>query len=148
MKLERSCKRTRDAAAGPDGIAGRMLAKLYRRMSNLLCPLITKVFLRTQGPIQWKGSFYWSLLKSRDPGDRNCYRSILGSSQLDKRSRSLMRTQLASYLPKPAGPRQCGGMPGAGADCAALELRLHQQLAQARRLYAMFAPLDAAQAIF
>eukprot|EP00959_Pyramimonas_sp_CCMP1952_P166930 3488658-Pyramimonas_sp.AAC.1 len=54
-QFERSCKVARRAAAGPDGITGTMVAKLHRPIASLVFPLITRIFLRTTWPSQWKG---------------------------------------------------------------------------------------------
>eukprot|EP00959_Pyramimonas_sp_CCMP1952_P440135 9214486-Pyramimonas_sp.AAC.1 len=136
------------SAAGPDGITGNMVRKLAGEMAPLLLPLFLKAQVRFSEPIQWKGGFYRPLHKKSNPASRLNYRSILGSSQLGKRFRSLLRRDVAPLLLPLAGPRQYGGVAHGGTDFAALEVRTMQQIGLQTGQSAWFFLTDVAQAFY
>ena len=114
-------------ACGPDGIPGELLHASCSHLSHHLWPLLFKMTVRVQEPLQYKGGNLIALFKRKgSPLECASYRAILVSSPLGKSLHNVYRSRLIPHLQKAATPLQFSAQSGAMVAMAAHTIRLAQ----------------------
>ena len=114
-------------SCGIDSIPGELLHASSSAMAHHLWPLLLKMTVRVQEPLQYKGGKLISLFKGKgSPLECSSYRAILVSSPLGKCLHNVFRSRIVPYLQDAATPLQYSAQKGGMVAMAAHTIRLAQ----------------------
>ena len=118
-ETEHSIRQCKDCASGGDQIPGTVLKRNPKMIAQILHPLITKICITQNTPIQMKGGFLHPLWKQKDdPINPEAYRSVWITDQLSKCVKRPIRRKLIEMTDQILLPMQLGGRVGVSCDFA------------------------------
>ena len=99
-------------AAGPDRLPAELMKAAPAELATLCYPLLLKMAIRSEEPIQWKGGCTVALFKGKGAHDVCAnFRSILLMSTLGKAIRASMRAFINAPYVRQSPQGQLGGKP-------------------------------------
>lgn len=114
-------------ACGVDNIPGEVLHASSPFLAQHLWPLLMKMSVRVQEPLQFKGGKLISLFKGKgSPLECSSYRAILVSSPLGKCLHNVFRSRIVPHLQRASTPLQYSCQQGGMVAMAAHTIRLAQ----------------------
>ena len=111
-------------AAGADGFRSDVCALAAAQLARKYHPVLTKMFLRGEEPIQMKGGLVVSAFKGGKNTEVENYRSLLLSSHLGKALRRTVRQRLAPFYAEKANAFHCSVKSGGSVSHASQGLQL------------------------
>ena len=121
-------------AAGADGIRSDICAIAAAPLARKFHPLLAKMFLRGEEPLQMKGGLVISAYKSGSQTSVENYRSLLLSSHLGKALRRTIRQRLVPFYADNAQEFHCSVKQGGSVSHASQGLRLALSAARSRHM--------------
>ena len=118
-------KSKRRKASGFDFLPGELLRAAPQHLAYHVYPLVQKMSVWVQEPLQYKGGRLAVLLKKGSATEVSNYRSILVSSSLGKAVHNLWRSRTLPWMRQLTDPLQISAQPGALVSQAAHLIRLH-----------------------
>ena len=119
-------------AAGVDGFRSDICAIAAPQLAKKYHPLLTKLFLRCEEPIQMKGGLIAAAHKSGSATMVSNYRSLLLSSHLGKALRRTIRQRLVPYYASGSNSFHCSVKQGGCVSHASHGLRLASSSARSQ----------------
>ena len=111
-------------APGPDRIPAELLKAAPAEMARLCYPLLLKLAIRSEEPVQWKGGRTIALYKGKGAHDICAnFRSILLMSTIGKALRAAMRPLINAPYVHTSPQGQLGGKPRQSVLCGAQIVR-------------------------
>ena len=121
-------------AAGADGFQSDICRLASSQLARRFHPVLTKMYLRGEEPVQLKGGLLVSAFKSGFCQDVTNYRSLLLSSHLGKALRRTLRQRLVPYCSEASDDFHLSVKPGGCVSHASQGLRLVISAARSRGL--------------
>ena len=135
-------------ATGLDFIPGELLRASPQHMAYWFFPLVQKMSLWCQEPLQFKGGRLAVLHKKGTPIEVSNYRAILVSSALGKSIHNIWRKRTLPWMRTLSDPLQISAQPGALVSQAAHMIRLHLSMCKQRRVSGSILFLDIQSAYY
>ena len=99
-------------AAGADGFKSDLCRLASSQLARRFHPVLAKMYLRGEEPVQLKGGLLVSAFKNGSPQDVTNYRSLLLSSHLGKALRRTLRQRLVPYYSEASDDLHLSVKPG------------------------------------
>ena len=135
-------------AAGADGFRSDVCAIAAAQLARKFHPVLTKMYLRGEEPLQMKGGLLISAFKGGKHTEVENYRSLLLSSHLGKALRRTIRQRLVPFYAENANAFHCSVKQGGSVSHASQGLQLILSAARRKHVSAGVIFLDVKAAYY